>query len=207
MLSASRFNGMLNKMGQQAQWRRGYECPCRDPHSGAADPFCPACGGKGITWGESVTATVAIAGQKVQQEWAKLGMYESGDMVVTIPSDSAIYSLGQFDRLVMVQSSVPFSRVLTHDGTEVLPFAVERIERASWLEGGAEVDGGLPMVLVDGSLSWSSSPPPVGRQYSLTGRQRPEYFALRDFPQDRAHFGGQPLPRRVVLRLMDLFGR
>ena len=214
MLSAESFNAMINQMGQDADWRRGYDCPCRDVYSGAADPACPVCGGKGLTWGDAVTGRVGVAGQKVQQEWAKMGMYESGDMVLTLPSDSPIFAMGEFDRLVMVHSSVPFSRVLTHTGSEKLPLHVEQIERVFWLAAGVVVDGGIPSVAPDGSLTWppvvepgDPTPPPNGAQYSMTGRRRPEYFAFRDFPQDRAHYGGIRFPRRIVVRLMDLFAR
>ncbi|MCK7579808.1 MAG: hypothetical protein MZV65_31715 [Chromatiales bacterium] len=43
--------------------------------------------------------------------------------------------------------------------------------------------------------------------YTLAGRAYPEYFCYGDFPQDRAHHHGEPLPRKVVLRKFDLFGR
>ena len=88
MLSAVRFNRMINQMGQSVGWRRAYDCPCRDGYSGAARPGCPQCDGKGVIWGSEVLGTAAVAGQKVQQSWAKLGMYEAGDMVLTLPSES-----------------------------------------------------------------------------------------------------------------------
>lgn len=202
------FNAMLNEMGQAASWRRAYDCPCRDTHSGAAKPNCPSCHGKGVTWGASVSGNVGVSGQKVQQAWAKLGMYEDGDQVLTLPSDSPIYMMGAADRLTMLESSAPFSRVLVHTGSELLPFNVEHIDRVFWLDGnGVVVEGGVPVVGANGVPTWSAGAPPVGQQYSITGRQRPEYFVLREFPQDRSHFHGAYLPRRVVTRRMDLFGR
>lgn len=209
MLSGPRFDAMLNEMGQQASWRRAYDCPCRDTHSGAAKQNCPSCHGTGITWGEEIIGTVAVAGQKVQQQWAKLGMYESGDQVLSLPSDSPVYWAGGFDRLIMAQSSTPFSRTLTHEPIDKLSIIVELIERVFWLdENGVIVEGGIPEVSAgDGALTWASGEPPIGTQYSITGRRMPEYFVFQDFPQDRAHFGGSIFPRRVVVRLMDLFAR
>jgi hypothetical protein len=58
-----------------------------------------------------------------------------------------------------------------------------------------------------GTLTWGADVPPDGAQIALTGRKRPEYFCLQEFPQDRAHHHGRDLPRRVVLRRFDLFGR
>lgn len=208
MLSAARFNIMLNKMGQTVGWRRAHDCPCRDPHSGAANYACPVCKGKGVFWEGAVEGKVAVAGQKVQHNWAKMGEYQSGDQVLSLPSDSPVYVLGESDRLTMLQSSEPFSQVFTHDGAEQLTFKVESIARCFWLDAsGAVVDGGGPAVAADGTLTWASGEPPAGLQYTLTGRQRPEYFIYREIPQDRAHYGGQQFPRRVVARRMDLFGR
>lgn len=198
---------MLNEMGQQVAWRRAYDCPCRNDHSGAARPGCPQCHGIGVVWTHAVMGLAAVAGQKVQQAWARFGMYEQGDMVMTLPGNSPLYVLGDKDRCTMIQSSVPFSRVLMRDGADKLPFQVDMIERVFWLVNDAVVEGGIPAAAADGTLTWTIGEPPPGEQYSITGRMRPEYYVFQDFPQDRAHYGGQPLPRRVVLRRMDLFGR
>jgi hypothetical protein len=235
VLSETRFNAMLNSMGQVVSWRRAHECPCRDARSGAADFKCPICKGKGVYWelpsppyfskpyfgseyfGPSYfgcsskcgagTGIAAIAGQKVQNEWAKLGEYEAGDQVMTLPSDSPLYDIGQNDRLIMTQSSVPFSQVFLHDGSDRIDFRVVSILAVYWRDGSSLVNGGIPEVKIDGSLSWTEREPPNGVRYTITGRRRPEFFIFREMPQDRAHYGGQRLPRRVVARRMDLFGR
>ncbi len=208
MLSGPDFNAMINEMGQTVAWRRAYDCPCRDTHSGAAKQNCPSCHGSGITWGTAVNGIVGVSGQKVQQQWAKLGMYETGDQVLTLPSDSPVYWAGNFDRMTMSDSSVPFSRTLEHEAIDNLSIGINLIDRVFWLDGaGLPVEGGIPSVATDGTLTWASGEPPVGTQYSITGRRRPEYFVFQDFPQDRSHFGGAALPRRVVVRLMDLFAR
>lgn len=207
MLSASRFNAMLNRMGQLIAWRRANDCPCRDPYSGAADTHCPNCSGKGVIWEAPVNGKAAVAGQKVQQNWAKMGEYQSGDQVLVLPSDSPLYELGKFDRLTMLQSSTPFSTVRLHDGSDRLTFEVASVSRVFWLDSNNVVDGGIPTVDADGLLTWASGEPPAGVQYTVTGRKRPEYYIFTEIPQDRAHYSGEQLPRRVVARLIDLFGR
>jgi hypothetical protein len=204
-LNPADFNQFLAGMGQQAAWRRAYACPCRNPRSGAADPKCPQCGGLGTYWDDPVDCSVALSGQKVQAEWAKFGIWESGDQVVTLASDSAAYPMGQFDRLAMVQSSVPFSVVLRPGDRMREP--VVFVDRATWFEDGDLIEGAPPEVGDDGTLTWDGDAPPDGAQIALTGRKRPEYFCLQEFPQDRAHHHGRDLPRRVVLRKFDLFGR
>jgi WD40 repeat protein len=68
-------------------------------------------------------------------------------------------------------------------------------------------DGGLvASVAENGAITWAVAPP-IGAQFSMIGRAHPEFFLFKDLPQDRAHHGGATLPRRVVLRRWDLFGR
>lgn len=203
----SRLNAMVNKMGQNIAWRRAHDCPCRNPNSGAADYACTVCNGKGTYWDDPIEGIAAIAGQKVQQVWAKVDEYETGDQVMTLPSDSPLYAIGQFDRLLMLQSSMPFSAVSTHTGAETLPFVAHVIDHIAWKDNNQIVSGGIPAINADGTLTWATGEPPAGVQYAITGRKRPEYFIYKEYPQDRAHFGGQDLPRRVVARRMDLFGR
>lgn len=206
-LSPARLNAMLNQVGQTVDWRPGYDCPCKNPDSGAAEYGCPNCGGFGITWGPPQSCKTALAGQKIQREWANFGMWENGDVILSIPSDSALYAIGEFDRVTFAQSSEPFSLTRKHDGSEKLTFPVASLNRVFWLADGVETEGGIPTVNADGTLTWTDGMPPDGVQFSITGPRRPEYFCFGNFPQDRAHQGGDALPRRIVLRRFDLFGR
>ena len=208
-LSPGKFNTHLAKLGQNFSWRRAYACPCISPHSNAAKATCPLCKGKGRMWSTAVSGVAGIAGQAIQTAWAQFGTAESGDVVLTIPSDSPLYPMGQFDRVVMSDSSQPFSIVLTRGMNDVMRYPVVNIDRVYWLNpaGTAVVEGGIPTASSAGVLTWVSGEPPVGTQYNITGRQRPEFFAYQDFPRDRAHHSGAPLPRRVVIRRYDLYGR
>ena len=205
-LSPGKFNAFLNKMGQSVSWRKAYDCPCADANSGAARYGCPQCGQTGIIWNPGVIAKAALAGQKVQRAWATFGLWEQGDVVLSIPSDSALYDMGEFDRVEFSDSSVPFSIKLTRGADDVMRFTVASVDRVFWLDANDQiVEGGIPVVAADGTLTWTAGEPPAGTQYSITGRKRPEYFCWGEFPQDRAHHGGAALPRRVVLRSFELF--
>jgi hypothetical protein len=201
------FNAFLNDLGQTFAWLRAYACPCLNPNSGAAKPDCPLCAGKGQTWGEAVEGISGIAGQSIQLKWAKFGLFEPGDVVLTIPSDSALYEMGQFDRVVMLNSSAPFSTKFVRGRGDVLRYPNAQVDRVFWLNGSDIVEGGIPTVADDGTLTWTTGEPPAGTVYSITGRCHPEYFCWGPMPQDRAHHGGKALPRKVVLRAWDLFGR
>ena len=204
-LSPSRLNGLFNGFAQRIAWRRSHECPCRDPRSGAADRNCPLCGGVGHTWDDPIEGLAAISGQKVQQNWAKLGMWQDGDQVMSLPSDSPLYHAGKWDRFDMLDSTAPFSIVL-QPGRALIMKPVS-IDTAFYLAGGARVYLEPPEVDEGGVLVWLEQAPPSDAQVTLSGRKVPVYSVLSEFPQDRAHHRGLPLPRRVVARVFDLAGR
>jgi hypothetical protein len=204
-LDPAAFNNLLNDIGQSVAWRQASACPCRAPRSGAADPSCPQCHGLGWWWSGPVTGILALSGQKVQREWAQFGMWQSGDQVVSLPSDSAAYAMGPFDRVIMLQSTVPFSVVLRPG--EGLRKAIAELTSASWFSDGAMTLIYDPLLGADGRPVMTGITPPADAQLAVNGREHPEFFVYQEIPQDRAHHGGLPLPRRVVLRRFDLFGR
>lgn len=207
-LQPARFNSWLNNIGQDFAWRRSYACPCVEEHSGAPDNNCGLCGGRGRIWNDAVQGKSGIAGQKVQRDWAQFGWYEAGDVVLTIPSNSALYAIGEFDRAVMLNSSEPFSFNMTRGVDDVFRFPVVSIDRVFWKGNGDQpVNGTIPTVSTAGAITWGAIAPQPGQQFSITGRKRPEFFCFREFPQDRSHHSGADLPRRVVLRRFDLFGK
>lgn len=204
-LNPDSFNAHLTHMGQTVRWRRANACPCVNPKSGAASPTCPVCRGKGQFWDGPVPGVVGFSGQKVQMTWAQFGRYEAGDVVLSIPSDSPVYAIGRFDRVTMAQGSSPYSVVVMPG--EALKFPVLSVDRAFSLVAGVPTDVPRPQVdPATGELVWPAGPP-AGAQLSISGRRAPEYFCFGDYPQDRAFHHGAALPRRVVLRKFDLFGR
>lgn len=206
-LSPARHNRFLAKMGQAATWRVAHDCPCRTEHSGAAAYDCPACGGIGHLWDAAVATQVALTGLKQQRMWADFGAWISGDVVLSLASDQPIYAAGEFDRIVLTDSTQPFSTTRTHGLADTLDKSVSAISRVFWLDNAATVEGKAPAVAADGGLSWVSGEPPAGAQYTITGREHPQYFVYTDLPRDRAHHGGLSLPRLVVARSFNVFGR
>ncbi|MGL4458168.1 MAG: hypothetical protein ACRCUB_07190 [Plesiomonas shigelloides] len=206
------FNRHLANVGQQILWHASYACPCINKNSGASDPRCPLCTGVGRVWDKGVKTVVGIASQKTQERWAKLGMYEVGDMVLSIPENSPMWDRGgQFDRVVTLNGLDGFSEVLTRGApTEKLRFKVSSISRVFWRnpkDPREMVEGGIPTVDENGLLSWKSGEPPAGVTYSISGDRFSEYFMIDGFPSDRNQHSGMRLPKNVVLRKWDLFGR
>ncbi len=209
-LSPEWFNDQLDQMGQNVLWRRAAACPCRDVHSGAARQGCPTCKGKGQFWPDApVRCRTGLAGMKVARAYQQFGTWETGDCIFTIPSDSALYACGEFDRVLMLDSSEPFSEVLTRGQLDRVFGQVLAIDTVFYFgdPDAPPLRAGRPRWDADGNLTWAAGAPPDGVQYTVRGRKRQEYYVFTELPQDRAHFGGLDLPRRVQMRRLDLFLR
>ena len=214
-LDPEAFNAFIADVGQDVLWRRASKCPCRNPDSGAPRQGCPICHAQGVIWAAPIPATVGVTSMRVKREYAAFGLWESGDEVLTFPSDSPAYACGESDRIIMQNSSEPFQAVLTRGDEDRVLFSVLSIDQAFWLNGAgdtmiqATANGGLlPTIAPDGTVVWAAGQgPSAGVQFSLRGRKHQEYFMMPELPQDRAHFHGLDLPRRCQFRRFDLFGR
>lgn len=208
----NQFLGENGNIGQLYNWFQSYACPCVDPHSGQSKPSCPLCFGKGRQYSAPVEGVAALAGQKVQREWAQSGVYEQGDIVVTIPEDTPVYDMGQFDRITALNATQAFSLILTSGDPDLerLFTPVEVVTRVFWLNpaGTAVVEGTIPDVAADGTLTWpDGDEPPAGVQYTISGRKFLDYYCFGMFPTNRNMQQGLRLPRKVILRDYDLFNR
>lgn len=210
-LNPAAFDAFLaGNIGQGFLWRKAFRCPCFNPNSGAAKPNCPQCSGKGVLWNAGVTAAAGAAGQQVQRQWAQFGQWQNGDLVVTVPESSPMYEAGEFDRATMQNATEYFSLQLTSGApNERVHLPVQRFTRVFWLDANSNIVEGavFPTVGANGVLTWPSGGPPAGTQYSLTGTAFVEYFVWGNYPQNRNEHFGARLPKRIVLRRFDLFGR
>lgn len=211
--NSAAFDRHLNNIGQTVLWRRAYACACVNPASGAPDPKHALCMGKGRLWDPPVETVTGIARQETLAEWAQSGLWESGDMVLSIPQASALWDAGPFDRVTVLNSTDVFSQPMTHGApNERLIFPVAAVTRCFWLNPANRsevVEGGVPVIDADGRPSWPGGvgEPPPGMVYSLTGTKYSEYYVFSQFPSDRNQHQGMRLPKRVVVRKFDLFSR
>jgi hypothetical protein len=205
-LVARHFNRFLGKIGQNFLWRKSFACPCVNPKSGQADPKCPQCKGKGRVWTDPVEGVAGVVSRNWMWRTAEFGIWDKDDVMLSIPENSALYAIGQYDKVLSLHRSEPFSYNLIRGINDRIDFPIVSIERVYCLDNGHPVEL-PPPALEDGFLKWESGGPPEGATYSFTGRRRPEYFCYVDLPADRPMEMGEPLPRRVVLRRFDLFGR
>ena len=207
----SRFDRHLQNIGQRVLWRHSYACACVNAASGQPDPKHALCMGKGRLWDPAVATIAGVASQAVQVQWIQSGQFENGDLVVSVPQTSAMYNAGQFDRVVMKNSTDVFSMPLTRGApSERILFPIQSINRVFWLHPTTRliVEGGIPDFDADGHLTWTEGgEPPSGMVYSVTGIKFDEYFIFQGLLSDRGEHQGARLPKKVTLRKWDLFGR
>jgi hypothetical protein len=208
-LSPGAFDAFLGAIGQDFTWSKAYACPCVNPASGAANPKCQICFGRGRYWPASVPAVAGVASQKVQQAWQQFGLYQTGDTVLSVPENSPLYEAGQFDRILALNATEQFSVNLLAGTNDRLLIPVVSVTRVFWLNPTltATIEGALPTITA-GALTWpAGGGPPDDTTYSVSGTQTQEFFVFQDYPTNRGEFHGLRLPKRVVLRRFDLFGR
>lgn len=207
-LDPAAFNAHFRHMGQNVAWRRSHACPCINPASRHAKPNCPRCNGKGRTWDDEKTDRIGVTSQSSKKMQAMFGVWEPGDVVLSIPSDSPIYEIGPYDRVRLLNATSRFSTALIRGEGDRLLGTIKCVDRVFWLasDGETEVEGGIPDVAANGALTWHSGAPAEGSTFSISGVKYDEYFCWPEQSIDR-NIHGARLPRRLMARKFDLFGR
>ena len=212
-LQPAAFNRLIGHLGQACLWSRAELCPCRDTYSGAAEPNCPACSGRGVFWRGAVRATTGLTSMRVAREWQHFGMWESGDVVLSVPSDSPLYDAGENDRVALVNSTEPYTSTFVRGAEdERWPAYLTEVEAVTVRQGEGVASRAVPVLPADRSApfrpAWPEAGGPAeGEQYAIRGRRHPVFFVFKSLPQDRAHHSGATLPRKIAARRFDLFGR
>ncbi len=202
------FNALLNEVGQEFWWRKAVACPCVDPYSGQPKQDCIYCSGKAHIWGDPACSKAGIISQSQVKKLVPFGLMDTGDIMVSIPSDSPMYDIGSFDRAQMRNRTEPFTMAIVQGVNSTLRFTPTSIDSVHWIDTvtGDFITGTIPEISGN-LLVWSGTTPPEGQQFTLTGRRYPEYYCYQEQPLDRPHQFGEPLPRRVVLKRFDVAGR
>ena len=212
-LNPAAFNAFISgNIGQDVLWRPNSICPCVNPASQSPSARCPRCSGKGRLWSAPVAAKVGVQRQAINEKRTQQFNWELGDAMLTVDESSPMFDAAQFDRITMLNSTQSFSLVLKRgEPTERLYFSVVSISRVFWYTGpsgtGMLVEGGIPEVDADGRLTWAEGEPPAGTQYAISGERYSEYFIYLDLPGDRGEHFGARLPKRMVAKSFDVFGR
>ena len=212
-LNPAAFNAWLTgNIGQLMNWRQASMCPCFNPNSGAAIPGHPLCGGKGWIWATPVTTKAGVNQQRAAKEWSQSGRWESGDVILTIPGDSAMFKqLSEFDRIELLNATDLFKLPLIRGTIDRVFLPIVSVTRVFWLNPAninEIVEGGIPVFDDQGNLTWPNDDgPPDGTQYSITGTRYMDYFVFVANVSNRSEHAGATLPQKAWLRRFDLFGR
>jgi len=88
----------------------------------------------------SVAAVAGVSGQKARTQYAQLGLWQADDVVLSIPCDSAVHGIGQWDRVVFPNTTLPFSLKFTRGGPdELLRYTqLAAIDRVFWLNNAGD---------------------------------------------------------------------
>ena len=202
-------NTMLSNLGQMAHWQQAQLCPCRSATSGGPNVKDPVCAGTGYLWSNPISCKIALEGMNTGREFAMTTGWEKGDIMATLPSNSPAYQAGEYDRLTLIQSSIRINHLLTRGGNDYLRYRspIDIVEVFAIVGGQKRVlTPNVDFSLIGHAISWNTNVIPVGTQYSILYTAHPEYFVFKELVMDRPH-GGRALPRKVHLRLMELFGR
>jgi|SRR5579862_5774240 len=203
------FNGMINNM-QAFGWRSASACPCVDPTTGASKPNCPVCKGKGRIWADEVTCFAGMQNMRNDKAFAQFGTWEQGDALFTVGSDSPMYAAAQYDRIRALYATVSFSLVIEPGANDKLTGTIKSISAVFWLDptGTQIIQGSIPTVNADGSLSWTTgqTAPPADTAYTVTGVKYLEFYVYTHLPSTRNNNQGASLPVKFLARRFDLYG-
>lgn len=202
-LSPARFNAFLHRIGQNLTWSQSSRCPCADAYSGSPDPGCDHCSGIGYRWAAPVATFAGVVSKDLSKQYGQMAEIEAGDVMLVIPGDEPIYAIQEYDRVLMADRTERWSIVKTRGRAERLRFEPLTLDRAEWIAGDDIVEQ-LPDSFSREGAIWTTGGPPHGTSYAIGGTRKPEFYCYLNLPLDRPHHGGAALPRRVVLRRLDL---
>jgi len=153
-------------------------------------------------------------GIRTQRSWAARGEVKEGDMECSIPerledliTPNPAFQAKEHDRFVFLDLERPVNQRMTRGSRETLLYPTFwEIKAARAIVGGSEVtyEPGVDFVINNNAVQWLTSGPPYGSPYVLDYIACPEYYVFAELPQMR-HVDGLRLPRRVGLRLFDLY--
>ncbi len=153
-------------------------------------------------------------GIRTQRSWAARGEVKEGDMECSIPerledliTPNPAFQAKEHDRFVFLDLEHPVSQRMTRGVQEKLLYPLYwEIEQARAVIGSGEIvyQPGTDFNISNNAVQWLTSGPPYGTRYVLDYIACPEYYVFAELSQKR-HVDGLRLPRRVGLRLFDLY--
>lgn len=193
------FRGAL---GANLAWEASHPCPCGGA-DGTSDEVCLRCEGRGLThdppsapFRGALTGLTARALEALSQRFGP-GMV--GDATASVPFEALCWaSIRSGDRLIALDAREVLAWTLTPGRSIHLPWGAVLREATVMGTGGAIQTVPLPVSDVEGRIRVV-----VPTVLRLEAPRR--YEVVRDLAQVRAF--GTHLPRKVLLRLLDLSAR
>jgi hypothetical protein len=191
----------LDRRGETIRWLMRMTCPCVDPATQRATKACPRCGGtKWLFVEKTVTGYRAhITEQAPQWAFTGTGQYQMGDIFCqTMPDE---IPLSHLDVVILTTRYEEDTAVLkrgTNDRLNRWPctelVAVTTVATAYVPDTDCELSA-------DGrTITWLTTGPATGTQYTVRFRYEPTYDVLPQLPHRRKQVDGVRLPQAVGLR-------
>lgn len=154
-----------------------------------------------------------IQDMRLEREWAERGEVQTGDLSLTLPRQgpdgpNPCWEVAPHDQVVVLDHRLWTQQRMIRGAKETLthPWVLE-VREARAVQGGVEVvyAPGVDFVLEAGRVRWLEGRGPALRTpYVLDYVAAPTYYVLGDLGH-RRHVEGWDLPRRVALRLFDVY--
>lgn len=169
-----------------------------------------------VVYNSVSTITGSITSLMSRKEWATIGEVDHRDLQLTVDrylADGTLnpaWDASEHDRFLVPEGKMRVQTTNYKGETDRLRYSyVYGLERIYSLnkQTYAPIDY-LPVThytLVNGAIVWvSGQGPKAGEPYAVIYSAAPEFYVYKDLPQMR-HQGDKPLPRRMALRLWELY--
>ncbi len=189
---ASDFNGLLHRHGITVSWEEGILCSCWGTVDGGQltyqtrepDPYCKLCRGEGYSYKEpKIFDGVVLQKMDFNLMFNVMGQYENGDMQMTVPSDTPIWSKGaQGDRITIMDRYVTqFEEVVK--GKDILRYVPAEMQSVQW--GDTVYNLGTDYHIEGDEIVWVGNQPPDGVWYGVRFFTYPVFQLWLRLPQPR----------------------
>lgn len=130
----------------------------------------------------------------------------SQSLVRGAPSERLLFNVVSVTRVFWLDPTtrLPVEGAAPSFGPTGLPTWPAQVQAELVADGEILADGSE---VADGVVLLPNGEPPPGATYSITGTRNVEFFLYDEFPNNRNEHQGARLPKRVVARKWDLFGR
>lgn len=198
-----RLNSFIKTRGETLTFYQGRSCDCA--RFGHPQSSCVYCQGTGFVVGAGVEVVFLVTGVKSHLKFIEAGILEAGDLILTIPTDSAYLEVVKpGDRLKLNLRRETREEVLARgeDTKDVLREA-HVVSVGSITQGATTYEAEDDYEVSGNEITWVGSAPAAGSKYTVNYKYNPVYVVFNELPFTRTS-KGTLLPRRLGMQKLEL---